>query len=47
VPVHKAQVRMDRPTWEALERAVQREGKAASEVLRECAERFIRKIERA
>jgi hypothetical protein len=42
-PVHVAQVRMDRPLWEALERAANAQRITAGGVLRECAERYIKR----
>lgn len=43
VPVHVVHVRMDEPLWRALEQAATARDMTASDVLRECAARFVQR----
>jgi hypothetical protein len=46
IALHVAQVRMDKPLWDALEEAATGQGTTASAVLRECAEGYIQRFGR-
>jgi len=43
IPGHMARVRMDRPVWEALEAVAREQGTAASALLRDCAEQYLKR----
>ncbi len=44
IPLHRAQIRIDKPLWDEFERATLAQGTTASHVLRDCVLRYVRRF---